>query len=297
MKRFLFRSLLLLSGFSVGAVSEVSQAQLAMPILAKQETKAELASFGPTEYLRLTKDGNRPKSLDVAITSFTRSDSELQVDLIGAIHIGEKSYYSQLNKLFDQYEVLLYELVAAEGTVIPRGGKREGGEHPLAMIQGMAKSALGLESQLEQIDYTKKHMIRADLTPEQMSAKMEARGDTPITLDLSAFADAMRQQNLKSSKQSAFQEPLPEISLFDLFGNSTKQFTYFSNPAVKVSARKLTHFRFSKARLSLVDIIMKHAKDTCFCNPPVTRVTIWTETLIPVSGTGRKIFRHRFSNH
>ena len=33
------------------------------------------------------------------------------VDLIGAVHVGERSYYSSLNKQFEQYDALLLSLI------------------------------------------------------------------------------------------------------------------------------------------------------------------------------------------
>ena len=50
---------------------------------------------------------------------------DVTIDLIGAVHIGEKAYYDKLNKEFEQYDVLLYELVAPEGKIArSQGGWR-----------------------------------------------------------------------------------------------------------------------------------------------------------------------------
>jgi hypothetical protein len=118
----------------------------------------------------------------------------VQVDLIGAVHIGEASYYQQLNQLFDQYDVLLYELVAPEGTVVSNRNQ-QGGGNPISFLQDSMKNFLGMQSQLEKVNYDKPHFVRADMTPEQIWAKMRDRGDTPMTLALSALADALRQYN------------------------------------------------------------------------------------------------------
>lgn len=169
-----------------------------------------------TEYLRMTKEAGNPKSLDVAVTTFrSESSQSVQVDLIGAVHIGERDYYTKLNELFDKYDVLLYELVAPEGTVIPKGGKRES-TNPVAFLQDSAKSLLGLESQLELVDYTKPHFVRADLTPTQMSQKMTERGETALTIMLSTLADVMRQQNLASQQPETQNLVSGETSLFEL---------------------------------------------------------------------------------
>ena len=37
------------------------------------------------------------------------------VDLIGAVHIGDVAYYAAAQRRFEQYDALLYELVAPKG--------------------------------------------------------------------------------------------------------------------------------------------------------------------------------------
>ncbi|MEZ6138002.1 MAG: hypothetical protein R3C53_24220 [Pirellulaceae bacterium] len=190
-------------------------------LLRAQESPA--SSNNAADFLRLEYVDGKPTSLQTAVTSYHASaPGGVQVDLIGAVHIGEASYYQELNKLFDTYEVLLYELVAPEGTVIPRGGKREG-TNPVAMLQDSAKNMLGLESQLELIDYTKTHFVRADMTPQQISDKMSERGDTALTLALSTVADVMRQQNLaaQTGERNALAD-LEDLSLVDIMSNPLK---------------------------------------------------------------------------
>ena len=86
----------------------------------------------PTQFLRMrtAEAPNQPKpdpmALDTAVVTYESSAAgePITVDLIGAVHMGEASYYHELNRLFDGYEVVLYELVAPEGTTVPLGGKR-----------------------------------------------------------------------------------------------------------------------------------------------------------------------------
>ncbi len=189
---------------------------------------SEAKEKSTTVFLRMTKtDDGQPKTLDTAVTTYRASTSDgVTVDLIGAVHIGEREYYDELNRLFDKYDVLLYELVAPENTVIPRGGKREG-TNPVAMLQDSAKNMLGLQSQLELIDYTKSHFVRADMTPTQIAEKMTERGETAFTVALSTLADVMRQQNLATRSTAADSAAAPsdsseEVDLFDLLGDPLK---------------------------------------------------------------------------
>jgi len=213
-----------LAGIAAGIA--LAGSSIAQETTVRELTKADKKSA--TEFLRMTKNAEgEPKTLDTAVTTYrAEATGGVTVDLIGAVHIGEREYYEELNRLFDKYDVLLYELVAPENTVIPRGGKREG-TNPVAMLQDSAKNLLGLQSQLELVDYTKSHFVRADMTPTQIAGKMAERGETAFTVALSTLADVMRQQNLatRAASQDAAKQTkdaAAEIDLFDLLGNPMK---------------------------------------------------------------------------
>jgi hypothetical protein len=170
------------------------------PADAKTEPKKKAE---PQKYLRVKRDKkDTPIALETATVRFVPKAGEggVTVDLIAAVHVGDKAYYEALNKQMAQYDVLLYELVAPEGTRIPKGGKREKG-NPVAMIQDMLKNVLDLESQTEQIDYTQKHFVHADLSPEKMAEAMKERGEDGLTVALSVAADFLRKQNLEEMKK------------------------------------------------------------------------------------------------
>jgi len=72
---------------------------------------------------------------------------------------------------------------------------------------------LGLEHQLEVVDYRKSNFIHADLSPEGMKKAMKERGDDKMTIILGVIADLLRKRNLDADKP----EPqAPDISLTDL---------------------------------------------------------------------------------
>ena len=158
------------------------------------------------QFLRVTKDdAGKPLAMQTAITRYRPKQGELVVDLIGAVHIGEAEYYKTLNDQFEHYDVVLYELVAPQGTRVPAGGKKRSAvpTSPMDLVgfmQQQAQSTLGLESQLEKVDYQKSNFTHADLSPTEMGEKMAERGDTPLTLGLSAFAEMMRNQNKAAAK-------------------------------------------------------------------------------------------------
>ena len=217
-------------------LSSLTWAQETSTSLTLQDTQSKTAKAKAEtpKFMRYVESSGRPKALEVAVVHYeSPSVAGAEVDLVGAVHIGEQSYYDQLNQLFDKYDVVLYELVADEGTVIPKGGKREGPQHPVGMLQDSARTFLGLKSQLAEIDYTKPHFVRADMTPQQISNKMSERGDTALTVALSTLADVMRQQNLAARDGNGAQPLLDEnLNLADLLGNSLK--------AKQILAKQLT---------------------------------------------------------
>ncbi len=209
------------SAYAAHSALAQEQAAVKVPEVSTQSTQAKVEV---PQFLRYVESSGRPKALEVAVVHYeSPSVAGAEVDLVGAVHIGEKSYYDQLNQLFDKYDVVLYELVADEGTVIPKGGKREGAQHPVAMLQESAKTFLGLKSQLAEVDYTKQHFVRADMTPQQIADKMTQRGDTAMTVALSTLADVMRQQNLAARQGNQAQPLLSEdVNVLELLSDSLK---------------------------------------------------------------------------
>jgi len=164
-----------------------------------------------TSFVRIQKDADgRPQQMQTAIVRYRPKDSHkgVVVDLISAVHLGERSYYESLNKRFQQYDVVLYELVAPENRNVPAvTGRRASG--PWSLFQQQPKSLLGLESQLDHIDYTRKNFVHADMSPREMSAMMRRRGDDEVTVALSVLVDMLRKQNrarLKDQQNPAGEE-------------------------------------------------------------------------------------------
>jgi hypothetical protein len=148
------------------------------------------------QFLRIVRDDAKvPQSLQTAIVSYSKEDqpgSKTTVDLIGAVHVGEKEYYRQLNRAFQEYDAVLYELVAPENTV-PTSGQRSG--HPVSMLQVSMKNLLGLEFQLDSIDYKRENFVHADLSPEEFAKSMERRGESFTKLMFRMMGQGLAQQS------------------------------------------------------------------------------------------------------
>src|SRR4029079_4263584 len=168
-----------------------------------------------SRFIRIQRNENRdPVALQTAIAKYAPAGGQqgVEINLIAVVHIGEKAYYEQLNKEFEKYDAVLYELVAPEGNKPPKSGEQKT-DNPVAMLQQGMKSFLRLEHQLDVVDYHKANFIHADLSPEGMKKAMKERGDDQTTIVLGVIADFLRKKNLDADKP----EPqAPDISLADL---------------------------------------------------------------------------------
>jgi hypothetical protein len=178
-----------------------------LKLLASKNHAATNANSDRDRYVRVKYDdqGN-PLALETSIVHLVPDGSDhpgLQVDLVSAVHIAEKGYYEELNKRFANYDVVLYELVAPDGTVIPKGGG-DPNRNPLSAIQNGVKDLLELEYQLAGIDYTKKNFVHADLSPEQFSKSMKEKGESFWSIFMHLMAAGMAQQSANPSKSNEF---------------------------------------------------------------------------------------------
>lgn len=181
----------LLRRFDADADGKLDRAELEQALAVPASAVATPAT-PKLAFLRVSKNKrNVPESLETAIVTFKSADGRIQVDLVGAVHIADKGYYEALNREFAQYDHVLYELVAPEGTRIPQGGRPA--EHPVGQVQTALKSMLDLSFQLDEIDYTVPRLVHADLSPDEFAQSMAARGESVWQILLRAIGQASAQ--------------------------------------------------------------------------------------------------------
>ena len=133
-----------------------------------------------TEFAQIRYDGGRAAALQLAIVSYQYADERAKdrvtVDLVGAVHVGDRAYYADLNDRFRQYDALLYELIAPAGMIPDPDAERRPGL--LSSAQIAMTQALGLSYQLYEVDYDKPNFVHADLSPDELAASMEERGES-----------------------------------------------------------------------------------------------------------------------
>jgi len=146
----------------------------ALPAVA--EAKKEHAF---SDFIRVAKpEGQKlPVSYDTAVAKFIDEKNNVEVHLIGAVHIGDKEYYAELNETFKRYDAVLYELVADEGTKPSDRAERNESPSVLTSLQSGMGTALALDFQLDHVDYEAKNMIHADLSPTEFAQRVSDRVD------------------------------------------------------------------------------------------------------------------------
>ena len=181
---------------------------MALPGLCNAQEKAqeEANEQEKTAWIRMERaeDGKTALGLQTAIVRYRPADGDPNgptVDLVAAIHVGDKEYYEALNKQFKQYDALLYELVAPKGVKVPKGRGASNGSAIGALQNGM-KDLLKLEHQLELVDYTPANFVHADMSPDDFSKKMAERGESFLTMFFRIMGEGMAQQAKNPSKYS-----------------------------------------------------------------------------------------------
>jgi hypothetical protein len=165
----------------------------------------------------VTGDDGATLAMETAIVRFVPADDfdpdkpvseyEKYVDLVGAVHIGDSAYYDKLNRRFEGYDAVLYELVAAKGTVVPKG-RGTSNEHLLGALQNGMKEMLEVDHQLEQIDYTRKNFVHADLSPDEFWESMDEKDESFIEMYFRVLGASLQMQSTLA--------PEEQITEFDL---------------------------------------------------------------------------------
>ncbi len=162
---------------------------------------------GTTEFVRVRyseKTPSRVIAMDTAVVHFeSKSDGKdkTTVDLIGAIHIADADYYEKLNRLFAKYDVVLFELVAEDGTKLDPRETSQSEENPglIGGVQNGFAGILKLEHQLHHIDYTPENMLHADMDPELFMKRMIGEGEMAKIFSR-AMAQSLQQTGSQSDK-------------------------------------------------------------------------------------------------
>ena len=179
---------------------------LAMPLAAAEVKKSPKPDYDASDfYLRvITPPGKKtPRTLETVIAKFAGKDG-LTVDLVAAVHVGDKKYYEKLNEQFKKYDVVLYELVADEGHPVDKESFTQRDGNVLSIFQEGMAEMLKLEHQLHHVDYTADNFVHADLAPEEFFKRFSERGDLLQTLMRAILISLKKQGDEKAMQKEMY---------------------------------------------------------------------------------------------
>ena len=177
----------------LSSFTSASLARGADKVAPADQPAASHGSYG--KFLRVVRNDGAPVAMETSVSRYVPKEANregLVVELISAVHIGEAEYYAELNELFKGYDAVLFELVAPEGTRVPKGGGKPRGV--ISGLQNGMKDMLELEFQLNEVDYSPDNFVHADMSPEAFAKAMADRGESIWSMMFRLMGQAMAQQ-------------------------------------------------------------------------------------------------------
>lgn len=178
----------------------------------------------PGRYLLLESASRDRQSLSTPVAAYV-NDAGVEVALIGAIHVAEPSYYARLNRLFQSYDVLLFEMIGGEGLrreeelrrnidrSKPLGGltleearewnrivawRKKRVQEEKSFLLGLLGSAyrelsdaLGLQTQHQGIDYSAPHLVHANMMLAEFRQAQARKGESLAGLVLKSALSSL----------------------------------------------------------------------------------------------------------
>lgn len=177
---------------------------------SQRSVLADAPATSGEKFLRYAEAGDGvAKQLQTSIVRYETKDG-VKVDLIGAVHVGDRAYYDELNRRFKTYDGVLYEMVKPKDM---EGVNLEGRpQSVVGMLQRFMQDQLQLDFQLDRVDYTPKNFIHADLDAETFADRQAAKGESMMSIMLNQM---MRELNKPQGEQAAEQAPMGIMDLIE----------------------------------------------------------------------------------
>lgn len=174
-------------------------------------------------YQKATAKG-QPDALETAVSRFQKGDHT--VDLISVVHLGDAAYFKKLKDSLKAYDAVFYEMVGGPYTEEKaRLAKEQQGEGDMAQVQQLQKlatSLLGLEFQLEGLDYLAPNFVHADMTAEEFAEHTDgSHGISELLSSALKIAQSGKIRGLPSSEGDANQL-MSQLMSSVLTGNSNQ---------------------------------------------------------------------------
>lgn len=189
------------------------------PVAAQDAEPKAIKKREPTKFIRVQHDEfKNPQSLQTATVKYVLKDDDgevrLEVTLESAVHIADRAYYRGFNRRFENYDAVLYELIASPEKRVPN--EKQGQPHPAKIVQQLMGDSLGFAHQIDSIDYKAENMVHSDLSPAEMKAARRKRGDDDVMMLADAVVDMLRQVSRKADDKDDPDDVDDVLELLDL---------------------------------------------------------------------------------
>lgn len=156
--------------------------------------------------------------LETSVVTLRNSRGQT-VDLVSAVHVGNASYYKELNNKFKGYDAVLYELILPDemaGQRLPAQMETGSG---LSGMQQMLAGALGLTTQIQKVDYSPANFVHADLTQSGLSKKMAERNEDLLSYLMKALQSS---QGTTPASLGISEQELAQVDFMALLSGQAK---------------------------------------------------------------------------
>jgi hypothetical protein len=161
-----------------------------------------------SKFLRFVEHRDGGGTLQASVVRYVNSDGVV-VDLIAAVHIAEPSFFKALEESFDDYDVVLYEMVAPAGMLEPTTQEGVSGRrlsattrrtpairrnrslNAVGALQRFLRDTLKLAFQPEAIDYRRSNFVHADLDAETFAKMQSDLGESMFSILLNSMLRQM----------------------------------------------------------------------------------------------------------
>src|SRR5687768_15259321 len=165
---------------------------LSIQIAAAAPTTAPTSPPVQSDFMRLVDKRSTGSKLETANVAYRNADG-VTVHLVSAVHVGERAYFEGLNQNFKLRDAVLYEMVKPRDADVPLPGEKIETKSTVSQMQRMMKDLLGLEFQLDVIDYSPLNFVHADLDAETFEKLQNERGESFQQMIIQAFMKSLTQ--------------------------------------------------------------------------------------------------------
>jgi len=141
-----------------------------------------------THFLRFIGDGTKGGSLETSDVTYTNAAGQ-KVRLVAAVHIAEAAYFRDVQASVEKCDAVLYEMVKPKDSGPPEKGRQS--DHAIAQLQRFLKDRLDLSFQLDEVDYTPKNFVHADLDAETFQQMQSQRGESFASMMLASLLKSL----------------------------------------------------------------------------------------------------------